>query len=175
MLPPELGGGHAAARVHHASRRCGGCVAARSARAAGRARCDASAYSWPQPRTIRHGRPASGRSCRRWRSWAGPLAATCGSTPAGPEAMPNDIRRHAAELAALAPDVILAHGSSTVGPMLQATRTVPIVFPVIADPVGAGLRRQPGAAGRQRHRFPVFRIQHQREMAGAAQSRSHQA
>ena len=51
---------------------------------------------------------------------------------------PNDIRRHAAELAALAPDVILAHGSSTVGPMLQATRTVPIVFPVIADPVGAG-------------------------------------
>ena len=42
------------------------------------------------------------------------------------------------ELAALAPDVILAHGSSTVGPMLQATRTVPIVFPVVADPVGAG-------------------------------------
>jgi putative tryptophan/tyrosine transport system substrate-binding protein len=50
----------------------------------------------------------------------------------------NDIRRHAAELAALVPDVILAHGSSTVGPMLKATRTVPVVFPVIADPVGAG-------------------------------------
>src|SRR5215831_2335673 len=49
-----------------------------------------------------------------------------------------EIRRHAAELAALAPDVILAHGTSTVGPLLQATRTVPIVFPVIADPVGAG-------------------------------------
>ena len=49
-----------------------------------------------------------------------------------------EIRRHAAELAALAPDVILAHGASTVGPLLQATRTVPIVFPVIADPVGAG-------------------------------------
>ncbi len=49
-----------------------------------------------------------------------------------------DIRRHAAELAALAPDVILAHGASTVGPLLQATRTVPIVFPVVADPVGAG-------------------------------------
>src|SRR5215467_4046601 len=48
------------------------------------------------------------------------------------------IRRHAAELAALAPDVILAHGGATVGPLLQATRTVPIVFPVIADPVGAG-------------------------------------
>jgi putative ABC transport system substrate-binding protein len=48
------------------------------------------------------------------------------------------IRRHTAELAALAPDVILAHGGGTVGPLLQATRTVPIVFPVIADPVGAG-------------------------------------
>jgi putative tryptophan/tyrosine transport system substrate-binding protein len=44
-----------------------------------------------------------------------------------------DIRRHAAELAALAPDVILAHGTSTVGPLLQATRTVPIVFPVVAQ------------------------------------------
>src|SRR6516225_6546503 len=41
-----------------------------------------------------------------------------------------EIRKHAAELAALAPDVILAHGASTVGPMLQATRTVPIVFPI---------------------------------------------
>jgi putative tryptophan/tyrosine transport system substrate-binding protein len=49
-----------------------------------------------------------------------------------------EVRRHAAELAALASDVILAHGSSTVGPLLQATRTVPIVFPVVADPVGAG-------------------------------------
>jgi putative tryptophan/tyrosine transport system substrate-binding protein len=50
----------------------------------------------------------------------------------------GEIRRHAAELATLAPDVILAHGASTVGPLLQATRTVPIVFPVAGDPVGAG-------------------------------------
>jgi putative ABC transport system substrate-binding protein len=47
-------------------------------------------------------------------------------------------RRYAAELVALAPDVILASGTSLVGPLLQATRTVPIVFPVIGDPVGAG-------------------------------------
>src|ERR1700760_1017415 len=51
----------------------------------------------------------------------------------------TEIRRHAAELAALAPDVILAHGSSTVTALLQATRTVPIVFPFAVDPVGAGL------------------------------------
>jgi putative ABC transport system substrate-binding protein len=49
-----------------------------------------------------------------------------------------EIRRHAAELAALAPDVIQAHGASTVGPLLQATRTAPIVFASVADPVGAG-------------------------------------
>jgi putative ABC transport system substrate-binding protein len=51
---------------------------------------------------------------------------------------PAEIRRHAAELAALAPDVILSHGASTVGPLLRVTRSVPIVFPVIVDPVGAG-------------------------------------
>jgi putative tryptophan/tyrosine transport system substrate-binding protein len=53
-------------------------------------------------------------------------------------ANPAEIRRHAAELAALAPDVILAHGASTVGALLQVTRSVPIVFPIIADPVGGG-------------------------------------
>ena len=51
---------------------------------------------------------------------------------------PGEIRGNAAELAALKPDVILAHGSSTVGPMQQATRTIPIVFPVSGDPVAAG-------------------------------------
>jgi putative tryptophan/tyrosine transport system substrate-binding protein len=50
-----------------------------------------------------------------------------------------EIRRHAVELAALAPDVILAIGGATlVGPLLQATRIVPIVFTYAADPVGAG-------------------------------------
>jgi putative ABC transport system substrate-binding protein len=49
-----------------------------------------------------------------------------------------DVRRHAAELAALAPDVILANGGSTVSPLLQVTRTVPIVFAVVSDPVGGG-------------------------------------
>jgi putative ABC transport system substrate-binding protein len=65
-----------------------------------------------------------GRNVRIDTRWATPNAA--------------EIRRHAAELVALAPDVILAHGASTVGPLLQATRTVPVVFPVISDPVAAG-------------------------------------
>jgi putative ABC transport system substrate-binding protein len=50
----------------------------------------------------------------------------------------SSIRRDAAELVALAPDVILSVGSSTTGLLLQATNTIPIVFVNLADPVGAG-------------------------------------
>src|SRR6202023_1152057 len=66
-----------------------------------------------------------GRNVRIDTRWAGANAA--------------DIRRHAAELAALAPDIILANGGTAVGPLLQAPRTVPIVFAAVTDPVGAGL------------------------------------
>ena len=52
---------------------------------------------------------------------------------------PVEIRRHAAELAVLAPDVILAYGVSTIVPLLQVTRTIPLVFPGVVDPVGAGI------------------------------------
>jgi putative ABC transport system substrate-binding protein len=47
-------------------------------------------------------------------------------------------RKYAAELVALAPDVILSFGSPNMTPLLQATRTVPIVFVAVVDPVGAG-------------------------------------
>jgi putative ABC transport system substrate-binding protein len=48
------------------------------------------------------------------------------------------VRKQAAELAALSPDVIVATGGSAVAPLLQSTRTVPIVFVGVVDPVGAG-------------------------------------
>src|SRR5262249_9325028 len=48
------------------------------------------------------------------------------------------IRKYAAELLALAPDVILTNSSAALAPLLQATRTVPIVFTTVVDPVGAG-------------------------------------
>jgi putative tryptophan/tyrosine transport system substrate-binding protein len=51
---------------------------------------------------------------------------------------PERIRKYVAELVALAPDVILTVGSGTTGPLLQATRAVPVVFVQVADPVGAG-------------------------------------
>lgn len=50
----------------------------------------------------------------------------------------SQIRRHAADLVALAPDVILAIGTAAIGPLMRTTRTVPIVFNNVADPVGAG-------------------------------------
>ena len=51
----------------------------------------------------------------------------------------DDIRRHAAELAALAPDVLVAAtGTVAAAPLLQATHTVPIVVVQVIDPVGAG-------------------------------------
>jgi putative ABC transport system substrate-binding protein len=50
----------------------------------------------------------------------------------------DDLRRNAVELVALAPDVILSQSSGAIAPLLQATRTIPIVFTTVADPVGAG-------------------------------------
>src|SRR6516165_6371436 len=51
----------------------------------------------------------------------------------------DDVHRHAAELVALAPDVLLAAtGTATVAPLLQATRTIPIVFVNVIDPIGSG-------------------------------------
>ena len=48
------------------------------------------------------------------------------------------MRKYAEELVALAPDVILAQSTAAVAPLLQSTHTVPIVFTIVADPVGAG-------------------------------------
>jgi ABC-type uncharacterized transport system substrate-binding protein len=49
-----------------------------------------------------------------------------------------NLRKYVEELIAFAPDVVLASGASALAPLLQATRTVPIVFVAVADPVGAG-------------------------------------
>jgi putative ABC transport system substrate-binding protein len=69
----------------------------------------------------------------------------------------DDIRRHAADLAALEPDVILAAtGTLTVAPLLQATRTVPIVFAVVIDPVGGGFVASLARPGGNATGFTIF-------------------
>jgi putative ABC transport system substrate-binding protein len=55
-----------------------------------------------------------------------------------PAATPNDIRKNVAEIIAGMPDVIVTTGTLAMGPLLQATHTVPIVFTSIIDPVGGG-------------------------------------
>ena len=69
---------------------------------------------------------------------------------------PERGRRDAAELLALSPDVILATGGATLGPLHQATRTVPIVFMLIPDPVGAGFVENLARPGGNLTGFAVF-------------------
>ncbi len=66
------------------------------------------------------------------------------------------IRKHAVELVALAPDGILATGSVSLAPLLQATRTVPIVFAQVPDPVGAGFVDSLARPGGNATGFVVF-------------------
>jgi putative tryptophan/tyrosine transport system substrate-binding protein len=66
------------------------------------------------------------------------------------------IRKYAAELVALAPDVILATGGAVVGPLLEATSTVPIVFAQTPDPVGAGFVTTLARPGSNATGFTIF-------------------
>ena len=117
-----------------AARRWRGRLRRARSRASG---CDVSVCSQVSPPTIRKDRPVSRRSVQAmtqlgWTDGDNLRIDTRWATP-------DDIRRHAIELAALAPDVLLAaNGTPTVAPLLQATRTVPIVFVNVIDPVGAG-------------------------------------
>jgi len=68
----------------------------------------------------------------------------------------DETRKYAAELVALAPDVIVATGNSTVGPLLRLTRTVPIVFPAASDPVAFGLVESLARPGGKSTGFMTF-------------------
>jgi putative ABC transport system substrate-binding protein len=67
-----------------------------------------------------------------------------------------DTRKDAAELVALAPDVIFAIGSPGMGSALQATRTIPIVFVIVPDPVGAGFVHSLSRPGGNATGFMMF-------------------
>ena len=67
-----------------------------------------------------------------------------------------DVRKYAVELVALAPDVIMANGSAAMGPLLEATRTVPIVFAIVPDPVGAGFVQSLSRPGGNATGFMMF-------------------
>jgi putative ABC transport system substrate-binding protein len=68
----------------------------------------------------------------------------------------DNSRRYAAELVALAPDVILASASAAMGALQQTTRTVPIVFVTVIDPVGAGFVESLARPGGNATGFALF-------------------
>ena len=71
-------------------------------------------------------------------------------------ANPAEIRKQAAELVALKPDVILAPGTGVVGPLTQVTHTIPIVFPIIVDPVAGGFAESLAHPGGNSTGFMLF-------------------
>ena len=73
-----------------------------------------------------------------------------------PAGDPDKARRYAEELVALAPDIILAIGAGSLGSLLQATRTVPIVFLAVSDPVGAGFDDSLSRPGGNTTGFTLF-------------------
>ena len=114
------------------------------------------------------GRPASRRSCTAAAIGLDRRPQRADRHPLADQAC-REVRKYAAELVALAPDVILATGSASLGRFAASD-------PHRADrvrerrrPGRRRLRREPGAARRQRHRFSIHRIRPEREMAGAAQ------
>jgi len=69
----------------------------------------------------------------------------------------DDLRKHAAELAASTPDVLVgASGTTTAAALLQVTRTVPIVFAIVVDPVGAGFVASLARPGGNATGFTMF-------------------
>ena len=79
----------------------------------------------------------SPRSFKRLRAWLGPMAATCGWTFVGP--LTSRIRALAQELVGLQPDIILAGSFAVTVALQRETRTIPIVFASMADPVASSI------------------------------------
>ena len=140
MPRPEPRGGHEAAGIYRGSRRRGGAWPLPRARSKPSA-CGASACSWAASRAIRKYRPASRHLCKALAQLGWIDGRNVRIDYRWGEGNADDIRKHAAELVALAPDVILTPGGLPVERLLQATRTVPIVFAIAPDPVGSGMSR----------------------------------
>jgi putative ABC transport system substrate-binding protein len=148
-------GAHAAARLHYALRQRRSCVATRGARPAARA----DAAHW-RAHGINASDPEVQVRIAAFVQGLEQLGWTVGKNVrvdyrfAGTNA--DTLRKYAAELVALAPDVILTQSSNAVAPLLQATHTVPIVFTIVADPVGAGYVDSLARPGGNATGFTVF-------------------
>ena len=137
MLFPDRGGGHEAARVHHAARRRGG-VAARGARAAAGPDAADRRADGAMPRATRKRQAcvAAFREGLQKLGWTEGRNIRIDTRWATPDV--ESMQRFAKELVALQPDLILSQSTPTTAALLQQTRTIPIIFAIVADPVGSG-------------------------------------
>jgi ABC-type uncharacterized transport system substrate-binding protein len=78
-------------------------------------------------------------------------------------------RAHADELVSLALELIVGLSTPVTAALKQATRTIPIIFAIVTDPVGQGLIVSLARPGRQRYGLHVHRLRHGGKMAGDAQ------
>ena len=126
-------------RVHHAARRRGSCVAARArARSSPRYRMRRIGVLMGYAESDREGQAfvAAFREGLQKLGWAEGRNIRIDTRWATPDA--ESMQRFAKDLVALQPDLILAQSTPTTAAMLQQTRTIPIVFAIVADPVGSG-------------------------------------
>ena len=148
---------------------CGDILAASSAARSNASKCDRIGVLLPATADDAVFQARIGAFRRSWRCWAGAIGRNVRIDVHWASANASEIRKHAAELVALKPDVILATGNSTMPPLLQATRTVPIVFPVGIDPVANGYVDSLARPGGNATGFMISEYSHRREMARVAQ------
>ena len=86
-----------------------------------------------------------------------------------PDSSADQAQVQAKELVALQPDVILAQATPLVAALQRESRSIPIVFASVADPIGVRICREPAAAGRQYHRRDAVRGERHRQVARDAQ------
>ena len=103
------------------------------------------------------------------RSSGGRTAATSGSTLAGRQLDAESMQRFAKELIALQPDLILSSSTPTTAALLQQTRTIPIIFAIVVDPVGSGFVASLSRPGGNVTGFTTMEPLAGRQVAGAAQ------
>ena len=118
--------------------------------------CGSLAYSNPDAQTIRtfQARSTAFLQALQQLGWTDGRNVRIDTRRATADA--DDIRKHVAELVALKPDLIVARGASTAVPLVQATRTVPIVFLGVTDPVSSGLVDSLARPGRNATGFMQF-------------------
>ncbi len=133
----QLGEAHEATGIYQAHWR-GGCMAGLRRERSRISPFDVSAFCSRKRKRMQRDKPASPHCGEHYSSWDGRKGGNLQIEVRWTSGSVANARKYAAELVGIGPDVILTTGGSTLGPLLQINRVVPIVFVQVIDPVGAG-------------------------------------